>query len=153
MIVASYVSDVHMIRVVLADGTTHDLPDADLRLARASRIATALAGWLAVDEWEAASRFVPTGVRRVRRSLLKLDPDLDLAGAEVRIVRPATGPGSINGVAVVAAFAVGARTPAMLRSVRAEAAETGWREDAAHPAAAGPRGHAEALCAERAPRD
>lgn len=149
MVIANLDSLPHAIRVQLPDGTIEDVgPSGLCGLRRALRVAGALAGWLDVDEWESASRFVPEGVRGTRETLRASDPDLDLAECTVQVARPATGPGTVNGYLVVAEFEVGGTLPALLKQIRAETGEAGWRVDAGHRAP-GPKGHAERVTAER----
>lgn len=127
------VQGIHTVRVCLPDGTAHEVnTPAGCGLRYAARIAGALAGWLAVDEWESASRFVPVGVKKVRRKLLKDHPDLDLQHCTVEVLCSLEGARDRHGYECDVRYRVGESVPELLRSIRDEAKETGWRTDPPH---------------------
>ncbi len=129
-------SRVHTVRVVAPDGTVYDVtPSGFCGLRRALRAAHALVGWLAVDEWESASVFVPEGVRAVRDELREtLGDGFDFARCRVEVATPApAGPHAPNGYAVAADYKVGERVPELLRQMRVECAEAGWRDEGLAP--------------------
>ncbi len=132
--IASSALAVHCIRVILPNGDVHDVsPAGACGLRRALRVANALAGWLAVDEWEVASRFVPEGVRKIRKDLRKEDPELDLLACRVQVVAPTKeGEDAPGGYEAVATYRVGEAVPELLSKLREETGEAGWRADAGH---------------------
>jgi hypothetical protein len=125
---------------VIPGGIVHEVRRCGLR--RALRIATALTGWASVDEWESASVFMPVGVRRVFRDVRRDFPHADLSRAVVEVVHPAEGPGAVNGYEAVVSYRPGAKLAEIVKTIRAEAKEAGWREDPAE-GVRGPHGPAD----------
>ena len=116
-IIAKNAVGVHVVRVKTPEGGDYfDLPPSGLR--RAVRVANALAGWLSVDEWEEGSAFAPRAFRQLRRDLLEIWPDLDLAACTVQVVCPAEGPDAENGYEAVATYRPGSVVPEIVRELR-----------------------------------
>lgn len=132
-------ADVHSVSILTPSGDSHEVESCSAcGLRQALRAAGSLAGWLGVDEWESASAWMPRGVRKVIRELRKDFPDTDVTACVVVVVVPGDGPDAPNGREVVATYRPGSVVPELVRKIRAESLEAGWREECGHTPPRGP---------------
>lgn len=137
MLIDKKTKPAYVVLFVLPNG---DMEEIGLRgvcgMRRAVRVATTLAGWLGVDEWESASRFVPKGVARVRRSLVRTWGGIDFTKCRVAVAKASTNISQENyGYDIRSTIQIGSKTPKLLRTMREEANEAGWRTDKPHASA------------------